>query len=66
MSTSISSLVSRWYAHHEKTSVTAMWSTGNQLSSVLSYPMGVLFCGMHDFLGGWPLIFYTPGKEIVQ
>ena len=65
LGTSIPSLVSRWYAHHEKTVVTAMWTTGNQMGSVLAYPMGTLFCGMHDFLGGWPLIFYVPGENML-
>ena len=42
-----------------------MWTTGNQMGSVLTYPMGMLFCGMHDFLGGWPLIFYVPGEKML-
>jgi sugar phosphate permease len=55
-------MISKWYAHHEKSSVTAMYTCGNQLGALIAFPLGPLFCPLKNVFGGWPLIFYFSGN----
>ena len=55
-------MVAKWFPTHEKSTVVAIVTTGNQIGPVLAYPLGSIFCPMRDFMGGWPMNFYTAGS----
>ncbi len=55
---SLYSWCSRWFPHHERSTVMAIISSGNQIASVLGNPLIALLCKARLF-GGWPSIFYV-------
>uniref|UniRef100_A0A914VBI4 Major facilitator superfamily (MFS) profile domain-containing protein n=1 Tax=Plectus sambesii TaxID=2011161 RepID=A0A914VBI4_9BILA len=54
-----SSIATQWFPSIERSTTVAMFSSGNQLSSVIGNPIAAYLCSAKDFLGGWPAIFYT-------
>uniref|UniRef100_A0A7E4V2V5 MFS domain-containing protein n=1 Tax=Panagrellus redivivus TaxID=6233 RepID=A0A7E4V2V5_PANRE len=55
---SISSMSARWFPPQERSTFAAIYTSGNQLASVLGLPLASALCGT-TFLGGWPSIFYV-------
>jgi ACS family glucarate transporter-like MFS transporter len=56
-----STLVAQWFPPVERGTAAAIYSTGNQLASIVGNPVSAFLCSKKDFLGGWPAIFYTSG-----
>ena len=57
-------VVARWFPQMEKSSVSAIYTGGNQISSILTMPLSSLLCSHAEWLphfAGWPSIFYVPG-----
>uniref|UniRef100_A0A914WA44 Major facilitator superfamily (MFS) profile domain-containing protein n=1 Tax=Plectus sambesii TaxID=2011161 RepID=A0A914WA44_9BILA len=59
ISPATSSMVSQWFPPNERSTTAAMYTSGNQLASVIGNPMAAYLCSAKGFLGGWPAIFYT-------
>jgi ACS family sodium-dependent inorganic phosphate cotransporter-like MFS transporter 5 len=55
------SLMARWYPANERSTVIAIYTSGNQFGSMIAYPIGAFLCRSHTFMGGWPAIFYVFG-----
>jgi len=55
----VNAFVARWFAPSERTTAVAIWTTGNQLGTLLAFPLGTILCPLKHVLLGWPLIFYA-------
>uniref|UniRef100_A0AC35UIN2 MFS domain-containing protein n=1 Tax=Rhabditophanes sp. KR3021 TaxID=114890 RepID=A0AC35UIN2_9BILA len=55
----MSSLASNWYPAHERSTIAAIYTSGNQLAGTIGLLISSKLCGF-DFLG-WRLIFYLFG-----
>ncbi|MFH4980803.1 hypothetical protein AB6A40_007512 [Gnathostoma spinigerum] len=60
MMPSLSSVVSRWFPPYERSTIAAMYTSGNQISGALGAVIASSLCRV-EWLGGWPLIFYFFG-----
>uniref|UniRef100_A0A0N4Z7B2 MFS domain-containing protein n=1 Tax=Parastrongyloides trichosuri TaxID=131310 RepID=A0A0N4Z7B2_PARTI len=56
----MSSMAARWFPCHERSTVAAIYTSGNQLAGILGLLISSKLCSL-QFLGGWPLIFYSFG-----
>ncbi|MFH4977668.1 hypothetical protein AB6A40_004377 [Gnathostoma spinigerum] len=56
----ISSMAANWSPANERSTLAAIYTSGNQLSGAIGSVVSSSFCKLH-FLGGWPLIFYFFG-----
>uniref|UniRef100_A0A0N5BKE4 MFS domain-containing protein n=1 Tax=Strongyloides papillosus TaxID=174720 RepID=A0A0N5BKE4_STREA len=56
----MSSMAARWFPSHERSTVAAIYTSGNQLAGILGLLISSKLCSI-NFLGGWPLIFYFFG-----
>ncbi|KAF8383289.1 hypothetical protein PRIPAC_72431 [Pristionchus pacificus] len=54
------SLGGRWFPPNEKSSMAALYTSGNQIAAGSSGLIGAWLCKV-PFLGGWPVIFYMFG-----
>jgi MFS family permease len=54
---STSSIVARWFPPDERSTASAIYTSGNQLANSFNVIISGHLCGL-SFLGGWPLIFY--------
>uniref|UniRef100_A0A914UR20 Major facilitator superfamily (MFS) profile domain-containing protein n=1 Tax=Plectus sambesii TaxID=2011161 RepID=A0A914UR20_9BILA len=54
-------LIARWFPSAERSTAIAIYTTGNQLGTMIANPVGAFLCGTESFLGGWPAIFYVFG-----
>jgi MFS family permease len=57
----ISSMVAQWFPPLERSSVVAIYTSGNSLSVIIGNPIAALLC-TSAFLDGWPTIFYFCGN----
>ncbi len=51
---------SRWYPKYERATVLALYTSGNQVASIVGNPLTAYLCRA-GILGGWPAIFYITG-----
>uniref|UniRef100_A0A0K0E8J9 MFS domain-containing protein n=1 Tax=Strongyloides stercoralis TaxID=6248 RepID=A0A0K0E8J9_STRER len=56
----MSSMAARWFPSHERSTAAAIYTSGNQLAGILGLLISSKLCSI-NFLGGWPLIFYSFG-----
>ncbi|KAI6206364.1 hypothetical protein M3Y94_00901700 [Aphelenchoides besseyi] len=56
----ITKIVSAWCPPNERATGASIYTSGHQISSVVSVIVSAQLCSFH-FLGGWPLIFYFFG-----
>ncbi|KAI6211362.1 Sialin [Aphelenchoides besseyi] len=56
----ITKIVSSWCPPNERATAASIYTSGHQISSVVSVIVSAQLCSFH-FLGGWPLIFYFFG-----
>lgn len=62
MAPSIPALIVKWFPATERSSVAAIYTSGNQIGASLGTFISAKLC-LASFLGGWPLIFYIYGKQ---
>ncbi|KAI6184259.1 MFS domain-containing protein [Aphelenchoides bicaudatus] len=55
-----SSMVARWFPQDERSTVSAIYTSGNQLANSFNVLLAGKLCSL-DFLNGWPLIFIIWG-----
>ncbi|KAE9549573.1 hypothetical protein FO519_007215 [Halicephalobus sp. NKZ332] len=55
----IFSIASQWFPHSEVGSFAAIYTSGEQLGSILTMPISSVLCASETF--GWPFIFYFFG-----
>ncbi|CAJ0950522.1 unnamed protein product, partial [Mesorhabditis belari] len=53
-------VIAAWFPAFEKSTASAIYTAGNQISTILSLFVSSQLCQI-DFLGGWPSIFYLYG-----
>jgi sugar phosphate permease len=52
--------IARWFPPAERATVSAIYTSGNQLANSLNVLVAGNLCSL-DLLNGWPLIFYVWG-----
>jgi sugar phosphate permease len=60
----VASLISKWFPANERSTVAAIYTSGNQLGSSMGTFLAARLC-LSTFLGGWPMIFYMYGKYYI-
>uniref|UniRef100_A0A914E5P2 Inorganic phosphate cotransporter n=1 Tax=Acrobeloides nanus TaxID=290746 RepID=A0A914E5P2_9BILA len=56
----IAALIVKWYPKTERSTIAAIYTSGNQLGASFGTYVSAKLC-LLTFLGGWPLIFYIYG-----
>lgn len=54
-------IMAHWAPANERGKLMGFMNAGGQIGNVLTLSIGGLMCSW-DFLGGWPLIFYSVGS----
>lgn len=58
-------LFSAWASEEEASTLLSFSFSGYSFGTILSYPFSGIFCSTNIYgYGGWPLIYYIPGKII--
>lgn len=60
----MSSIASRWFPPNERSTVSAIFTSGNQLAASLGIVIAAELCTI-DILDGWPLIFFLAGVSFI-
>lgn len=56
---SASSMITRWFPPKERSFAIGLITGGRQIGTLLILPLAGYLCSRHDFLNGWPAIFYV-------
>jgi MFS family permease len=60
-------LFSSWATEEEASTLLSFGFSGFSFGTILSYPLSGQLCTLNiNGFGGWPLIFYVPGKSIAS
>ncbi|GMT05304.1 hypothetical protein PENTCL1PPCAC_27478, partial [Pristionchus entomophagus] len=62
---SANALAVRWFVPNEKSTMSALYTSGIQIAAGSSNLIGSWLCGV-DWMGGWPLIFYFFGRNHIS
>ncbi|ETN76989.1 hypothetical protein NECAME_00515 [Necator americanus] len=57
---SINALIANWFPVEEKSTVLALYTTGNQFAGAIGNPIAAAFCASSF---GWPAVFYFIGER---
>lgn len=58
-------LFSAWASEEEVSTLLSFGFSGYSFGTILSYPISGMFCSANiNGYGGWPLIYYVPGKKL--
>jgi len=53
-------ILGKWSPIYERSKLATLIYSGSSLGTLIAYPISGILCNS-DFLGGWPLVFYTFG-----